>query len=98
MANSTKGNATFSITSVADICGTYMVPQIVSPQVAVIAIGAPFKKAGYNQLKKEFEPISAINFSISADHRVLDGATVARFAGRMKALLENPNEMLLKLY
>ena len=66
--------------------------------MAVIAIGAPFKKAGYNKLRKEFEPISAINFSISADHRVLDDATVARFAGRMKTLLENPNEMLLKLY
>ena len=42
-------------------------------------------------------PADVINFSISADHRIVDGATVARFAQRMKQLIENPNLMLLNL-
>jgi len=43
-------------------------------------------------------PMEAINFSISADHRILDGATVARFGTRMKQLIENPNLMLLNMH
>jgi len=45
-----------------------------------------------------WEPAEAINFSISADHRVIDGATCARFASKMKALIENPNLMMLNMH
>jgi 2-oxoisovalerate dehydrogenase E2 component (dihydrolipoyl transacylase) len=48
--------------------------------------------------KDAFVPAEAINFSISADHRILDGATVAKFATRMKQLIENPNLMLLNMH
>jgi len=41
--------------------------------------------------------MEAINISMSADHRVLDGASVIRFAVRMKDFLENPNAMLLNM-
>ena len=44
------------------------------------------------------EKADAINFSISADHRVIDGATVARFSARMKSLVENPNLMMLSMH
>ena len=35
--------------------------------------------------------------SWAADHRIIDGATVARFSNTMKAYLEDPMSMLLKL-
>lgn len=35
--------------------------------------------------------------SWSADHRLIDGATVARFVKRWKEILENPSLMLLNL-
>ena len=52
----------------------------------------------YIEDKGVFVPAEAINFSISADHRILDGATVAKFGSRMKQLIENPNLMLLNMH
>lgn len=95
-------DGTFSVSSVGNIGGRYFVPTILRPQVAIIAIGQAHKIAKYQDdpTAKEgykFIPADVINFSISADHRIVDGATVARFALRMKQLIENPNLMLLNL-
>jgi 2-oxoisovalerate dehydrogenase E2 component (dihydrolipoyl transacylase) len=38
-------------------------------------------------------PLSQVN--IGADHRVLDGATVARFCNEWKQLIENPELLML---
>ena len=50
-------------------------------------------KEGYR-----WEPADLIAISISADHRVIDGATCARFAAKMKLLIEHPNLMLLNMH
>jgi len=42
-------------------------------------------------------PAKVMTMSVSADHRVLDGATVARFASEVKSLLEEPGRMLAHL-
>jgi 2-oxoisovalerate dehydrogenase E2 component (dihydrolipoyl transacylase) len=91
-------DATFSISSVGNIGGRYFVPTILRPQTAIIAIGKAHTYAKYREEEGDFVPAEAITFSISADHRVLDGATVARFATRMKQLIENPNLMLLNMH
>lgn len=95
-------DATFSISSVGNLGGTYFVPTILPPQAAIMAIGKARKVAQYmedNTLPDgyKWEPIEAINISMSADHRVLDGASAIRFAVRMKDFLENPNAMLLNM-
>lgn len=95
-------NGTFSISSVGNIGGKYFVPTILPPQGSIIALGKAYKKAEYveDESKPEgyrWDPIDTINFSISADHRVIDGATIARFSQRMKHLVENPNLMLLNM-
>lgn len=94
--------ATFSISSVGNIGGTGFVPTILRPQVAIMAIGKATKQAKYVEDASladgyKFVPADMVNISISADHRILDGATVARFAARMKELLENPNLMLISM-
>ena len=43
------------------------------------------------------EKTHVMNVSWSADHRVIDGATVARFSNAWKAFLENPSTMLVDL-
>ena len=45
----------------------------------------------------ELRPIDQISFSITADHRIVDGATVARFCQQMKNYIENPNLMLVSM-
>lgn len=67
-----------------------------------MAIGKSRKVPKYVQdlnIKDGFkwEPIDSISISISADHRILDGATVIRFASHLKSLLENPNLMLINM-
>ncbi|CCX31138.1 Similar to Lipoamide acyltransferase component of branched-chain alpha-keto acid dehydrogenase complex, mitochondrial; acc. no. P53395 [Pyronema omphalodes CBS 100304] len=38
-----------------------------------------------------------VNFSWSADHRVVDGATMARMAARVRELVEEPERLLVRL-
>jgi 2-oxoisovalerate dehydrogenase E2 component (dihydrolipoyl transacylase) len=38
-----------------------------------------------------------MNVSWSADHRVIDGATMARFSNAWKSLIETPATLLLDL-
>lgn len=95
-------DATFSVSSVGNIGGKYFVPTILRPQAAIIALGKAYKTAKFveDNSKPEgfrWEPQDSINFSISADHRILDGATVARFSMRMKDMIESPNSMLLSM-
>ena len=95
-------DGTFSISSVGNLGGTYFVPTILRPQVSIIAIGRARKIAKYVEDPTaaegyKFIPADTINISISADHRILDGATVAKFSSRMKMLIENPNMMLISM-
>ncbi len=63
-------------------------PLILAPQVCIVAIGklqtVPKWKDG------QWVPRNVINVSFGCDHRIIDGATVARFTNEWKALLENP--------
>lgn len=91
---------TFSVSSVGNLGGTYFVPTILRPQGAIVAIGKINKKPKYvetNSTGHVWEPIDAINFSYSCDHRVIDGATCARFSEDIRKLIEDPQNMLLNM-
>lgn len=86
------------MSSVGNIGGKYFVPTILRPQAGIIAIGKSYKSPKYTGNgadDHQWEPIDTISFSITADHRILDGATVARFSMAMKKFIENPNLMLI---
>jgi 2-oxoacid dehydrogenases acyltransferase (catalytic domain) len=43
------------------------------------------------------ESVSIMNISWGADHRVVDGATLARFSNLVKRYIEEPDRLLLHL-
>lgn len=74
-------NGTFAVSSVGNIGGKYFVPTILRPSAAIIAIGKAYKIPKYTEgTDMMWTPIDCVSFSITADHRVIDGASVARFS------------------
>ncbi|CAO4365047.1 unnamed protein product [Caenorhabditis nigoni] len=87
---------TFTLSNIGAIGGTYASPVIFPPQVAIGAIGAIERLPRFD---KHDNVIAAnvIKVSWCADHRVVDGATMARFGNRWKFYLEHPSAMLAQL-
>ena len=93
-------DSTFTISSVGNMGGTYFVPTILRPQVAIIAIGGAKKLPKYVEEPHggyKWVPADIIHTSMSCDHRVLDGGSVAKFTKKFKELIENPNLMMLSM-
>eukprot|EP01036_Dinobryon_divergens_P031521 gene31521-40936_t len=97
---------TFTLSNIGSIGGTYMVPVLVVPQVTIGAFGKMqtlprFKtsplRGGGGAGSLEVEAVTIMNVSWSADHRVIDGATVAKFSNQWKHYIENPSAMLADL-
>ena len=87
---------TFALSNIGSIGGTYAKPVIFPPQVAIGAIGKVQVLPRFDD-KDNVVKAHLVKISWSADHRVLDGATVARFSNRMKAYLEEPASMVIHL-
>jgi len=64
------------------------------PQSAILAISKTDKKVVANA-EGGFKTVSVMNVTLSCDHRVIDGATGARWLERFKNYLEKPFTMLL---
>lgn len=80
---------TFTLSNIGAIGGTYCAPLLVVPEVCIGALGKTQVLPRYDA-NMELKPTSVMAMSLSADHRVLDGATVARFANHLKELVEDP--------
>lgn len=88
---------TFTISNIGSIGGTYTKPVIMPPEVAIGALGRTQTLPRYAADGQTLVPRRIMMASWSADHRVLDGATVARFSNEWKHYLEQPGLMLLAL-
>ena len=77
---------TFTITNVGSIGGLYATPIVNYPEVAILGLGRMYDKPVVINGKIEIRKV--LPFSLSFDHRVLDGAEAARFANDMKKVLE----------
>uniref|UniRef100_A0A7E4ZS76 Dihydrolipoamide acetyltransferase component of pyruvate dehydrogenase complex n=1 Tax=Panagrellus redivivus TaxID=6233 RepID=A0A7E4ZS76_PANRE len=87
---------TFTLSNIGAIGGTYAIPIIFPPQVAIGAIGKIQKLPRYDAHDNVY-PAHVVKFSWAADHRVIDGATIARFSNLLKDYLENPALMATEL-
>jgi len=85
---------TFSITNYGSIAGTYGVPVINYPEVAILGIGRIVKKPVVDE-NGEIKVGSVLPLSMSFDHRIVDGADAARFIKDLMAMLSDPLTMLM---
>ena len=79
------------------IGGTYMSPVVAPPQVAIGAIGAARRVPRFAGDSDAVVAATVANVSWAADHRVVDGATMAGFSNAVKELLEDPTAFLKHL-
>uniref|UniRef100_A0A4W3GWG9 Dihydrolipoamide acetyltransferase component of pyruvate dehydrogenase complex n=1 Tax=Callorhinchus milii TaxID=7868 RepID=A0A4W3GWG9_CALMI len=87
---------TFTLSNIGSIGGTYAKPVILPPEAVIGAVGRIQVLPRFNS-KGEVIRAHIMNVSWSADHRIIDGASVARFSNLWKSYLENPGSMLLDL-
>lgn len=85
---------TITLSNIGVIGGTYCRPVLVVPEVMIGALGKFTTVAAFDA-KGVAHPSTVMHLSWTADHRVLDGATVARFSNEMKELIENPEALVL---
>ena len=83
-----KGS-TFTISSLGGIGGTAFSPIVNPPEVAILGVSKSEWKPVFDKNKKEFVPRFIMPFSLSYDHRVIDGASGAAFVEKLSQTLEN---------
>lgn len=88
--------ATIVLSNIGTVGGTYAHPIITKPMVLIGAIGAIKKQPRFDE-EDNLTKAHILQVSWSADHRVIDGATVSRFSNLWKTYLETPALMLIHL-
>lgn len=101
---------TITVSNIGSIGGTYCSPVIVDRQVAILGVGrmrdvpdvarvdGGTAGGGGGPGSWAVRGVKNVcNFSWSADHRVVDGATMARAAGVVRSLVEEPDVMVMHL-
>ncbi|MFN8485052.1 MAG: dihydrolipoamide acetyltransferase family protein [Anaerolineae bacterium] len=87
--------STFSITNFGSFGGLQGTPIINPPEVAILGVGRIEPKAVVVDGRIEARPM--LPLALSFDHRLIDGAAGAAFLGRVKALLANPEALMLDM-
>ena len=77
--------ACFTISSLGGIGGTYFAPIINAPEVAILGVNKSAMKPVWDG--KQFAPRLTLPMSLTADHRVIDGAAATRFNVYLAQLL-----------
>ena len=75
----------FSISSLGGIGGTHFTPIINAPEVAILGLSKGYQKPVWDG--KAFVPRLTLPLSLSYDHRVIDGASAARFNAYLGQIL-----------
>ncbi len=88
-------HATITITNIGSVGGTYATPIINHPEVAILGMykitEKPIVKDG------KLDVIKVMNFTVTADHRLIDGAVAANFLKAFIQRIENPGALMLDM-
>lgn len=89
-----QSGGTFTISNLGAVGGIYSTPIINPPQVAILLVGRS-RKMPIVVEADDIEVRLMMPLSISYDHRLIDGATAARFLNDVKNYLQAPGRLLL---
>lgn len=87
------GGASTSISNLGGIGGHAFSPIVNPPEVAILGLSRATYEPVWNGTA--FEPKLMCPFSLSYDHRVINGAEAARFCAHYASLLSDPRRLLL---
>jgi pyruvate dehydrogenase E2 component (dihydrolipoamide acetyltransferase) len=85
--------ASFTISSLGGIGGTGFSPIVNAPQAAILGLSKTVMKPVWDG--QAFAPRLMLPFSLSYDHRIVDGAEAARFCATLRMDLEDIKRTLL---
>ncbi len=80
--------ATITITNIGSVGGTYATPIINHPEVAILGMYKIQDKVIVEN--GDFKVVKVMNFTITADHRLIDGAVAANFLKAFFQRIEQP--------
>ena len=83
----------FSISSLGGVGGTAFTPIVNAPEVAILGVSKSSIKPVWDG--KAFEPRLMLPLSLSYDHRVIDGASAARFTSYLSQVLGDIRRLML---
>jgi pyruvate dehydrogenase E2 component (dihydrolipoamide acetyltransferase) len=84
----------FTITNLGGIGGTAFTPIVNAPEVAILGVSRGQMEPVY--IDGKFEPRLMLPFSLSYDHRVIDGADGIRFLRWIIDAIENPMKLVIE--
>jgi len=100
LAPQDMAGGTITVSNIGSIGGTYLSPVVVEREVTILGVGRMRTVPAFSAVPGEEDRLvkrQVCNFSWSADHRVVDGATMARAAEVVRAIVEEPDVMVMHL-
>ena len=86
---------TFTFTNLGSLGGIYGTPIIHPPQAAIFGIYRIYHQPSRNKKTGEWEETPYMNFSLTCDHRFIDGACAARFLKACAVKIEEPGLLVM---
>jgi len=87
--------ATITITNIGSVGGTYATPIINHPEVAILGM---YKISDRPVIVDgKLSSIKVMNYTITADHRLIDGAVAANFLKAFLGRIQKPGHLMLEL-
>jgi 2-oxoisovalerate dehydrogenase E2 component (dihydrolipoyl transacylase) len=97
LSNDDLSGGTITVSNIGSIGGEVVGPVIVEGQLAIMGMGKVKAVPIFGQDGKSIERAEVMSVSWSADHRVVDGATMARMAKVVERYLEEPGSMIVDM-
>jgi len=87
------GGGTFTLSNMGMLGIDKFNPIINPPECSILGVGRTIEKPVVQGGEIKIKPMAW--FSLSSDHRIVDGATAAQFLNHLKKLFENPTLLLI---